>query len=373
MKAKKAAKAICLLSKFTIFILLTVVSVLISKEVFEQYASKDTAFKKSQEPISEDESITLVVALWPLKNMNYPSNVPNQAKEQWELGKDFTLSFGVTEYRTAKERITLKEGDGNLKINHSQIGQVSFQKILGKWGYGYKISANLIHVKKPFDPFVNVEFSKDILDKDVPKVDLYLSSEPNSYGFSLFSYQDGQQLLLSNVKGFLLVETKQKKIVKLKSSLTCQKESYYECFHSKLILEDYSSCPRKCFAISTPMNATPICETTEEFQCAYEVAMKVANDNSSTKCLPACTEMDLSITNSYQEDLEKPNAGRNVTLRCVMSDDTMTVEKEYLINDFVKMLGSIGGTLGMCIGFSFLGMATMILQNLEIFTNKIIL
>ena len=82
--------------------------------------------------------------------------------------------------------------------------------------------------------------------------------------------------------------------------------------------------------------------------------------------------MDLSITNSYQEDLEKSNAGRNVTVRCTMSDDTMTVEMEYLINDFVKMLGSIGGTLGMCIGFSFLGLATMILQNLESFTNKII-
>ena len=33
----------------------------------------------------------------------------------------------------------------------------------------------------------------------------------------------------------------------------------------------------------------------------------------------------------------------------------MVVEQEYLIHDFVSMLGSIGGTLGMFIGFSFLG------------------
>ena len=43
----------------------------------------------------------------------------------------------------------------------------------------------------------------------------------------------------------------------------------------------------------------------------------------------------------------------------------------YLINDFVKMLGSIGGTLGMCIGFSFLGVTTILLQFLERFSMTI--
>ena len=31
----------------------------------------------------------------------------------------------------------------------------------------------------------------------------------------------------------------------------------------------------------------------------------------------------------------------------------MDVKEEYLILDFVAMVGSVGGTLGMCIGFSF--------------------
>ena len=34
---------------------------------------------------------------------------------------------------------------------------------------------------------------------------------------------------------------------------------------------------------------------------------------------------------------------------------SVTVYKEYVIYDAISMIGSVGGTLGMCIGFSFTG------------------
>ena len=43
----------------------------------------------------------------------------------------------------------------------------------------------------------------------------------------------------------------------------------------------------------------------------------------------------------------------------------MVVEQEYLIHDFASMLGSIGGTLGMFIGFSFLGSFTTLMSWLQ--------
>ena len=39
--------------------------------------------------------------------------------------------------------------------------------------------------------------------------------------------------------------------------------------------------------------------------------------------------------------------------------------QEYLIFDMVGMIGSVGGTLGMCIGFSFSGLTTNILNVME--------
>ena len=48
----------------------------------------------------------------------------------------------------------------------------------------------------------------------------------------------------------------------------------------------------------------------------------------------------------------------------------MKVEEEYLIKDFVGMIGSIGGTLGLCIGFSFLGGTSYLLSNLQDMVQK---
>ena len=45
-------------------------------------------------------------------------------------------------------------------------------------------------------------------------------------------------------------------------------------------------------------------------------------------------------------------------------DPHVAVKEEYLILDFVAMIGSVGGTLGLCIGFSFSNF-------LGFFTNQI--
>ena len=42
-----------------------------------------------------------------------------------------------------------------------------------------------------------------------------------------------------------------------------------------------------------------------------------------------------------------------------------TIHEEYLIYDAVNMIGSIGGTLGMCIGFCFTGVASFLISLLQ--------
>ena len=43
----------------------------------------------------------------------------------------------------------------------------------------------------------------------------------------------------------------------------------------------------------------------------------------------------------------------------------MTVKEQYVIFDAVAMVGAIGGTLGMCIGFSFSDMVSSLLGWIE--------
>ena len=48
------------------------------------------------------------------------------------------------------------------------------------------------------------------------------------------------------------------------------------------------------------------------------------------------------------------------------------VKEEYLIFDMVSMIGAVGGTLGLCIGFSFMEFACLIIKLLKIIVGKIL-
>ena len=45
--------------------------------------------------------------------------------------------------------------------------------------------------------------------------------------------------------------------------------------------------------------------------------------------------------------------------------DTVAVKEEYVIYDMLQLIGAIGGTLGLCIGFSFKDVYSLILGNLQ--------
>ena len=46
-------------------------------------------------------------------------------------------------------------------------------------------------------------------------------------------------------------------------------------------------------------------------------------------------------------------------------DNSTTVYEEYYIYDAISMVGSVGGTLGMCIGFSFTGIISFLTNILQ--------
>ena len=349
-------------------VLLTLVAILISKEVWDQYKSKATSFKQTEKEITAEESVTVVLSFWPLKNTNYSADVPYQAREQWQLNSDFNLSFGVAEYDSIREKLELTNTNANYSIKHSSVGEVKFEKLISKWGDRYKISANWINVKQPYNAFLKIDFSQDIPEDQIPDTNMFFSSEENSYGVLLSDWLDGDYVLLDKVKGFNALFFQPQKVIKLNSE-KCQNSGYYECLWSKLEREDYSLCPRRCAAISTPSKKVPICKTLEEFKCSYGIVTKLQNEDSS-KCKPSCNIINMKQNTIYKENQEGPNAKWNVFVIYSFQNTNMKVEEEYLVQDFVGMLGSIGGTLGMCIGFSFVGLLFSILEHFQRFFQR---
>ena len=49
----------------------------------------------------------------------------------------------------------------------------------------------------------------------------------------------------------------------------------------------------------------------------------------------------------------------------------LKVYLEYIIYDFVATISAIGGTLGLCIGFSFTGVASILLEHAALLKKKI--
>ena len=71
-----------------------------------------------------------------------------------------------------------------------------------------------------------------------------------------------------------------------------------------------------------------------------------------------CNILEYQGYKTFEEEL---NAKKTVKLEYSFAPQT-SVQQEYLIFDVTGMIGSVGGTLGMCIGFSFSGITTMILN-----------
>ena len=55
-----------------------------------------------------------------------------------------------------------------------------------------------------------------------------------------------------------------------------------------------------------------------------------------------------------------------------MSPARVKVKQEYLIYDTVSMISAIGGTLGLCIGFSFREVSGVVLGYMEVGINRIL-
>ena len=74
-----------------------------------------------------------------------------------------------------------------------------------------------------------------------------------------------------------------------------------------------------------------------------------------------CTKLQYQVEVN-QEELE--DKGKVLYFKLLM-DPTVEVEEEYMIFDTVSMIGAIGGTMGLLIGFSCTGAVSAAISMLE--------
>ena len=80
-----------------------------------------------------------------------------------------------------------------------------------------------------------------------------------------------------------------------------------------------------------------------------------------------CPKLCMTLEYSLQTITTREEKYSRLALAYVFasSNSNVLAYEEYLIYDMTSMIGSVGGTLGLCIGFSFTGVFSKFLKFLQ--------
>ena len=139
------------------------------------------------------------------------------------------------------------------------------------------------------------------------------------------------------------------------SMMKCLARQQLECFH----IIDYG-CEYKCIANQFmgvfdmyPNTTLQKCKTEPSSTCNYDAMIKCYFSKNTTKnCLDPCN-IEIYTENSFV--FERKIDKNNMTLMLKYESMAIKVSEEYLAYDFANFIGTLGGSLGLFIGFSYTG------------------
>ena len=336
----------------TLFLFLCGLSVVFINGVLNKFISRKTSFTQSEAPITELPTVVVCFTN------------PNSKKTYYEYGTDFDIVYRIEAHTDIYYPITVGK-------NSAILGEILYlDKIITRnMGNCYKFtsessSSSMIKTKTE----IILHFNESLMLEDLPSVKVFLSSEDNVYGVIFNQWYNGivmkTDIIIGRKKS---VQLKQEQYSYLTSNFKCSLETAYGCF-GKLLLTHLNGSTSPCSEFSLPH--IPICKidkTDEENSVFWNIY-----DMSIPQCFKSkklCNTTDYLGMETYHGDSynHKHNVHKNRTISFKYSliPNFATIYEEYLIYDFISMIGSVGGTLGMCIGFSFTGVISSLINFLQ--------
>ena len=150
----------------------------------------------------------------------------------------------------------------------------------------------------------------------------------------------------------------------------CSHDSYYECltkrlaemYHKPKALVPANQCmPEKpCGPFSLPLNQSefPVCANETERLCSESLVHQLEKDQH-LYCKKSCNVKEYTVK-GYWHELQS----HQFKFKCQFSLPTVskelrskkpvkTVKNQYLIVTAIALIGNVGGTLGLFVGYSF--------------------
>ena len=178
----------------------------------------------------------------------------------------------------------------------------------------------------------------------------------------------------------------------------CSPDSYYQCLSNRFEKYDFqnrtseSNCDFKepCVPYSLPLakNKYPICKNDAQRLC-YNQVIEELRSNQEKHCPKSCnikeyqSRVDTNFILKTGQGLTGAQTGTPLSIEFTFDSPRYTknvrsvhpfkfVKTEYWVMSGMTLVGNVGGTLGMFIGFSFIGLSQWIMDlvNRKIHTHS---
>ena len=318
--------------------------------VLDKFFSGKTNFSQSEESIMELPTITICFS-------NHNSSI-----KKYEYGSDFKIEYKILRRDFSNKSILLNEEENVTLFDEI----IYLEKIITKdYGNCFRLTSVLTNnymLKQ--ETYIIIYFNDSIPEEDLPtSSDIFITSEKNSYGVVFSDWMNGKVMKHQINKGIANgIDLKADKYIYLTTNSKCSYDSFYECL-SRLITEDLKELSSKCSIVSLPgLQVCKINKTKEE----EDIFLSLLG-NYYSQCLSTvnklCVTSEYSGDEAYKAKLEDKSIFFQFIYR--IPSNSATLYEEYLVYDEINAIGSIGGTLGMCIGFSFSGLISSLINILQ--------
>ena len=207
---------------------------------------------------------------------------------------------------------------------------------------------------------------------EYPKLDLLATSSSDIYG-NLFGKWFDLEPFKASLDFGNMFNINFKKTLQL--NYFCDREtapkSYYDCFAQLISNDNSTNCTKNCISTRIVQGYLPLmndlsmlknCTSFEEL-CAEKDPTAIKLHYNNSQCSKPCDITQFTANLEYPDyGFEKNAQSLNVIIMYQSSD--IKVFEEYPIYDLSGMLGSIGGSLGVCVGFSIFDVLSRIVDKI---------
>ena len=238
-----------------LFIGLVLSAVLFVKDVIIHFQSGDTSIKVSSKTMEHMEIPTITFCFQPtvktsvlnkygITLYDFVGNfVPNMSKSwpdfynevSYKIGIDFYVRMSLTEHISSfNNKLHSNLVIENINLTKSQLNLINFEEVYTlDSGLCYKITPKIKTTGGEYNK-IELIFYYTLPDEDIPRVELFFSSEDNAYGIMTSNWVIGDTYSMKiESKNLLKFNVKLTPMNYIKLNSKCNKEASIQCISQK--------------------------------------------------------------------------------------------------------------------------------------------